>query len=553
MTESASQKEEGEVRLLAPVREGDTVAGKYLIERTLGFGGMGVVFAARDTSLDREVAIKFLLPRLASAETAVQRFLREARAATRVTSEHVVKLLEIDNLPSGTPFIVMEYLEGRDLRAVLREEGPLEVTLAVDYLLQALQAVAEGHTKKIVHRDLKPSNLFVTNRADGTPLIKVLDFGIAKTLELDPSDAWALTRSEDVRLGSPAYMPPEQLQNPRDVDTRSDIWSLGVTLYELVSGKPPFQGGTYVELISRILSQPPESLKSESQPRLPDGLAEVIGKCLEKDRNDRYPDAADLAGALAPFGTDDSRLSLHRVTGLLRAPLTPRPATPVPSAPVTVAHPGPLPPCDTTLPVAVEPAQAKSNKSSRRRSEVSMQGESNAGRGKWIVLALGVSAIAIVIWRTQSKPEPAPSAEHQSALVTSVSSLRAATTPPAPQSAIPAEKPASEAPTPAEPSAARPANSAPHADSPSPPSHEHEANATAAKPKPLPPLNEPSTTRVLRAVSSATVATASMLSAPPPPPPPTSDSKIADEPKGVAESNAAGPSDAIEKLIEKRH
>jgi eukaryotic-like serine/threonine-protein kinase len=315
-TGTASHVEAGDIT--GPVRVGDIVADKYQIERTLGVGGMGVVVAARDQVLDRRVAIKFLLPKLAGSDTSVQRFVREARAATRLNSEHVVRLLEIEKLPSGTPFFVMEYLEGSDLRALLRERGAVSSTLAVDYMLQALQAVAEGHVKGIVHRDIKPGNLFLTTRADGTPLIKVLDFGIAKTLESDAAESSSLTSSDDVRLGSPAYMPPEQLQNPRDVDKRSDIWSVGATLYELICGRPAFEGPGYLDLATRILSQPPSPLSARPLPSpLPPGLEQVIGKCLEKDRSQRYSDAAELAVALAPFGSDDARMSLSRVRGTL--------------------------------------------------------------------------------------------------------------------------------------------------------------------------------------------------------------------------------------------
>ncbi len=315
-TGTASEHEAGETT--GPVRVGDLIADKYLIERALGVGGMGVVVAARDQLLDRRVAIKFLLPKLAGSETAVQRFMREARAATRLKSEHVVRLLEIDKLPSGTPFFVMEYLEGSDLRAHLREGGPLRPCLAVDYMLQALQAVAEGHVRGVVHRDIKPGNLFLTTRSDGTPLIKVLDFGIAKTAEGDAAEAASLTSSDDVRLGSPAYMPPEQLQDPRDVDTRSDIWSVGATLYELICGRPPFEGPGYLELATRILSQPPAPMSVRPlAAALPPGLEQVIEKCLAKDRARRYADAAELAAALAPFGSDDARVSLTRVRGTL--------------------------------------------------------------------------------------------------------------------------------------------------------------------------------------------------------------------------------------------
>ncbi|HEY4107193.1 MAG TPA: serine/threonine-protein kinase, partial [Polyangiaceae bacterium] len=336
---------------MASVRAGDVVAGKYLVGRTLGIGGMGIVFAACDQALDRPVALKVLLPRLLSSQTAAQRFVREARAATRITSEHVVKLLEIETLPDSTPVLVMEYLAGRDLRAVLREEGPLAPRLAIDYLLQAAQAVAEGHVQGIVHRDLKPSNLFLTARADGTPLIKVLDFGIAKTLESELSGNFDLTSSEDVRLGSPAYMPPEQLTNPRNVDARADIWALGVTLYELISGGPPFHGQTYAELVSRILSAPPPALKTQlSEFALPAALADVIFKCLQKDANDRYASVAELAAELAPFGSDDARLSLHRVSGLSRAPISPRPAS---SDSLAIARDS-LGACETTVPVPPE-------------------------------------------------------------------------------------------------------------------------------------------------------------------------------------------------------
>lgn len=325
MNESAAKSQESDSLSLASIKEGQTVAGKYVVGRTIGVGGMGIVFAAHDQTLDRPVAIKALLPRLLSSATAARRFQREARAATRITSEHVVKLLEVDALPDGAPLLVMEHLVGMDLRAVLRERGPLPARVAVDYLLQALQAVAEAHQQGIVHRDLKPSNLFLTARADGSPLLKVLDFGIAKTLEEEQPDAFSLTSSEDVRLGSPLYMPPEQLQNAREVDARADIWALGVTLYELVSGRAPFLGKSYVELVSAILSVTDDSVRERmAEHGIPVGLGEVVHKCLRKQRDQRYATAAELAAALAPFGSDDARLSLSRVAGITRAPVSSR-------------------------------------------------------------------------------------------------------------------------------------------------------------------------------------------------------------------------------------
>ncbi|HEX2876381.1 MAG TPA: serine/threonine-protein kinase [Polyangiaceae bacterium] len=385
MTTNTASHHEAEDNIAAPARVGDVVADKYLIEETLGVGGMGVVVAARDQVLDRRVAIKFLLPKLAGSDTAVQRFVREARAATRVTSEHVVRLLEIEKLPSGTPFFVMEYLEGSDLRALLRERGPLAPSLAVDYVLQALQAVAEGHVKGIVHRDIKPGNLFLTARADGTALIKVLDFGIAKTLDEASSESTSLTSSDDVRLGSPAYMPPEQLQNPRNVDKRSDIWSIGATLYELLCGRPPFEAQGYLELASRILSQPPVPLSEQPVPNtLPKGLEAVLRRCLEKDRHARYANAAELAAALAPFGSEDARVSLGRVNGMFNS------SSSIPALTRSVALGAET--CAATLEVPTGPEQSPDERRTSDIGAVASTPPSRSGRS-WLVLAAAAALI----------------------------------------------------------------------------------------------------------------------------------------------------------------
>jgi serine/threonine-protein kinase len=401
---TASHLEAGD-NLAAPVRVGEVVAEKYLIEQTLGVGGMGVVVAARDQLLDRRVAIKFLLPKLAGSDTAVQRFTREARSATRVTSEHVVRLLEIEKLPSGTPFFVMEYLEGSDLRALLRERGALSPSLAVDYVLQALQAVAEGHVKGIVHRDIKPGNLFLTSRADGTALIKVLDFGIAKPMDSDSVESTSLTSSDDVRLGSPAYMPPEQLQNPRDVDLRSDIWSLGATLYELLCGRPPFEGPGYLELASRILSQPPVPLSQQQVPHtLPNGLESVLRRCLEKDREARYANAAELATALAPFGSEDARVSLGRIGGMFNS------SSSIPALTRAVAAQD-AGACTATLEAPGAPRQ---NPDDRRTSNIGAVASTPASRSQrsWLVVAAAALIIAAVfVLRSPVTIAPRPGGE----------------------------------------------------------------------------------------------------------------------------------------------
>jgi eukaryotic-like serine/threonine-protein kinase len=399
-TNTASQPGAGDLTA-APVRVGEVVAEKYLIEQTLGVGGMGVVVAARDQLLDRRVAIKFLLPKLAGSETAVQRFTREARAATRVSSEHVVRLLEIEKLPSGTPFFVMEYLDGSDLRALLRERGALSPSLAVDYVLQALQAVAEGHVKGIVHRDIKPGNLFLTSRADGTPLIKVLDFGIAKTLDSDSAESTSLTSSDDIRLGSPAYMPPEQLQNPRDVDKRSDIWSLGATLYELLCGRPPFEGPGYLELASRILSQPPIPVAEQPvPPTLPPGLEAILRKCLEKDRHARYANAVDLAVALAPFGSDDARVSLGRITGMSNS------SSSIPALTRSVSQD--VPACAATLeaPTNLAPDERRTS----NIGGVESSPPARPGRSWLIVAAAALVISAVFLFRGPAQVAPHPDA-----------------------------------------------------------------------------------------------------------------------------------------------
>ncbi|HEV7557208.1 MAG TPA: serine/threonine-protein kinase, partial [Kofleriaceae bacterium] len=217
--------------------EGTLVAGKYRIDRILGRGGMGIVASAAHVHLHNKVALKFLEPSFVADAKVVERFVREARAVAGLRGEHVCRVTDVGALDNGTPFIVMELLEGTDLARLLKT-GPVPVQRACSYVLQACVGVAEAHALDIVHRDLKPANLFLTHRPDGTPLVKVLDFGIAKAPTTNGDD-FSLTQTAGV-LGSPGYMSPEQLRSSHDVDRRTDIWSLGVILYELVSGHPPF-------------------------------------------------------------------------------------------------------------------------------------------------------------------------------------------------------------------------------------------------------------------------------------------------------------------------
>jgi serine/threonine-protein kinase len=303
-----------QVKSVAGVHEGDLLAGKYRIERILGAGGMGVVVAARHIHLDDQVAIKFLLPETLGNADAVARFGREARAAVKIKSEHVARVADVGTLENGAPYMVMEYLDGSDLSDWLHKKGALPFDQAAEFVLQACEAIAEAHALGIVHRDLKPANLFVVRRADGVLSVKVLDFGISKISSPSGMD---MTKTSSV-MGSPLYMSPEQMQSSKDVDPRSDIWAIGVILYELLSGDSPFMAQTMPELVARILSAPPEPLRNR-RPDAPAALEAVILKCLERDRARRFQNIGELALALVPFAPRRAKASLDRISGVMRS------------------------------------------------------------------------------------------------------------------------------------------------------------------------------------------------------------------------------------------
>ncbi|MCC6999003.1 MAG: serine/threonine protein kinase [Deltaproteobacteria bacterium] len=285
------------------VRPGEVLAGRYLVERQLGVGGMGVVVAATHMQLDQKVALKFLLPEAMANQEAVQRFLREARAAVKLRSEHVARVSDVGTLESGAPYIVMEYLEGYDLSREVAQRGRLPAEEATEYVLQACIALAEAHNLGIVHRDIKPANMFLTRRADGTPLVKVLDFGISKAIAGNTDQQ--LTRTQSV-MGSPNYMSPEQMRGTRNADHRSDIWSLGVVLYELLVGRVPWAAESFSAVCLKVAMEPLPAM--DMQPgQLPAGLEDVVSRCLDKNMQTRFQSIAELAVALAPFTTNRGR------------------------------------------------------------------------------------------------------------------------------------------------------------------------------------------------------------------------------------------------------
>ncbi len=306
-----------------PVEVGQVLSGKFRVERLLGVGGMGVVLEATHLQLQERVALKFLLPHAVKDEAAVARFEREARAAVKLKNEHVVRVMDVGVMDSGAPYMVMELLQGKDLANVIKELGRLPIPVAMEYFSQICDAVGEAHGVGIVHRDLKPENVFVTKKSDGRPVLKVLDFGISKM----DGEQLSLTKTTQV-MGSPYYMSPEQLRASKDVDQRSDIWSLGAILYEMLTGKVPFEADTLMGLCTQVLESTPPSI-ALIRPELPHEIVRVVEGCLEKDRDQRYRTVAQVMQSFeptmampGPMGTGEHRVitAPRMSTGDLPAP-----------------------------------------------------------------------------------------------------------------------------------------------------------------------------------------------------------------------------------------
>jgi serine/threonine-protein kinase len=276
---------------------GSVIAGKYRIERLLGEGGMGAVYEAYHMRLAQRLAIKVLHPNVAHYEEVVLRFEREARAAARLQSINCARVIDVDALPNGLPYIVMEYLEGRDLFAELEIHRALPIADAVDYVMQAATAMTEAHSLGIIHRDLKPSNLFLCPAgASARKLVKVLDFGVSK---LTDEGAPRITKDSGA-VGTPDYMSPEQVRAMPSLDTRADIWSLGVILFEALTGRPPYVG-PQTAVVAQIVADPvpsPASFRND----LPTPLVRAVMRMLEKDPRRRVQTMAEVVELLAPFG-----------------------------------------------------------------------------------------------------------------------------------------------------------------------------------------------------------------------------------------------------------
>jgi serine/threonine-protein kinase len=305
--------------MIHSVQAGDVLAGKYRVDRVLGAGGMGMVVAARHLDLNKLVALKFMLSSAAANPDAARRFVQEARSAAQLRSEHVAHVSDYGTLETGEPYIVIEYLEGEDLGALLARSGPLPVGFAVELMLQACEAMDEAHGNGIIHRDIKPQNLFLTTRRKGTPCVKVLDFGLSKVALTGEAPAGLHQTNTAAMLGSPLYMSPEQMRSARGVDHRADIWSLGATLYELLTGQPPFPSESLMELCVKLTNERPRAPR-ELRPEIPAGLEWAVMHCLEPDPSARFQSVAEFSAALAPFGSQSAGAPVARAAGLAAAP-----------------------------------------------------------------------------------------------------------------------------------------------------------------------------------------------------------------------------------------
>jgi eukaryotic-like serine/threonine-protein kinase len=331
--------------------EGDVLAGKYRVERLVSSNGMTGVLHARHEEAEQRVVLKYLLPDVCSFPDIVARFLRGARAALQIRSEHAARILDVGRFESGAPYFAMEYLRGWALSEVIRVRGPLPVPDAVDYVVQACEAVAEAHVLGFAHRNLNMSTVLLTRRPDHSALIKVLDFGASESLVVDPYGDDSPMVDAKAFLESLPYTSPEQIRNTNDIDARADVWAMGTILYELLAGSPLYRGDTAPALMAMIVADPALPITG-MRPDVPLDLEAVILRCVEKDRNARFSNVAELALALRPFAAEDGLPAVDRISRMVgrgtrpplfshtralvhvppppkRTPLPPPPAAPV--------------------------------------------------------------------------------------------------------------------------------------------------------------------------------------------------------------------------------
>jgi serine/threonine-protein kinase len=398
---------------------GDSIQSKYRIDRVIGNGGMGTVYAAHHLVLDETVAIKVIAPEIARSADLSARFLLEARAAARLKSAHVARVLDADMLDDGLLFIVMELLEGRDLSDVIGADGPMPLVDAADIMLEALEGLAHAHAAGLVHRDLKPSNLFLAEQADGSAVVKVLDFGISKsTLGRFGEKLVTLTNAGKL-LGSPGYMSPEQMRDSSKVDVRSDVWSMGTVFFEMLTSVRPWEGESASAVFAAVLETEPSSVQKYRRD-VPSAVDEIVRKCLRKNVDERYANVGELARALAPYASAEMAPLAARITGILEKRKTTKKSTPVRVADVNADT---MPPPPGWTPTSGEPLDVPrvsaipsidvpstpttellvgSGEVALANSRASMPevrtdpGVVRPRRGMWIGLAIAGAAVAVI-------------------------------------------------------------------------------------------------------------------------------------------------------------
>jgi serine/threonine-protein kinase len=400
--------------MAASVQLGELIAGRYRVEKILGVGAMGTVVSAWDTREDARRAVKVMHPEPMGDASWAERLRREAQIGRELTSEHAVRVLDVGGFdPEERPYLVMELLEGTDLGRVLKARGPLPIADAALFVYQACEAIAEAHAIGVVHRDLKPGNLFLTQRPNGSEIVKVLDFGISKAA-IEGADITPDVTKTGELLGSPAYMAPEQIRASSNADPRSDVWALGVILYELLTGRWPFPAKASLEIIAMVLERAPEP-PSKHRPDLPPALERVVLGCLEKDVAKRIQSAGELRIALLPFVPQEvaDNEEATQVMPSLR-PRSFRPRPPVDEAPPSV----PLPPASTASSASVAMPAPAANAAPRSRL---------SPRAMGIAIGVGAAWIAAAVILIALRKPPAVSAGESGATSASASATATVT------------------------------------------------------------------------------------------------------------------------------
>ena len=486
-----------------PVRPGDVVAGKYVVDREIAAGGMGLVFSARHVELDQAVALKFMRAEL-RGQISTSRFTLEARATAKLRSAHVARVFDVGVLEDGTPYMVMELLEGIDLERLIEDRGRLSPEIAAELVTQACEAVAEAHNAGIIHRDLKPANLFLTKTPQGAPFVKVLDFGISKATIDAPTRATAA----GTIMGSPPYMSPETLKSSRNANVQSDVWALGVILYELATGRLPFDGEGVGDIALKVHHDEPV-WPAVLDPTIAKEYDDIVRSCLQKDPSKRFSSAIELRDALVAFstsrGTGAMTLSLRTTSPRIVVVDDPEPAPPTPRTAERLHKAR----SSTTMVPTKQPSDPPRRPSPSRRVLVSAVG---------VGAAIAAAAVLLATTRTPVPRAAASSAEGSPAAITAHASVPAATPSPVqgpadpivagpiPAAAIPVASASTTEPSPAAVTANAPSRPAPRTTAktttPPPASAAPKEPAPTASltppPAPVQPAPAPSTGRGIR-------------------------------------------------------